>query len=137
MKRRKDPKLMAQQFNNIRLEHQEEEMNREQISTLIFQVFPNYNGTIPTCVRLGIILRVKHGHYKFPSEPIHKSKIETFYDELRRNGSKSKDARVEQAIKLLEESDFIVTYDPIIRNGVRLSEALKVAKKYGYTVIKN
>ena len=134
--KKKDPKLMAQQFNNLRLEHQNEEMNRQTLCSLIEKVFPRYNRTIPVCVKLGIIIRVKHGCYKFPEQPVHQKKIETFQNNVLQK-PESKDAAVEAAIALLEKSDFVVTYDPIIRNGVRLSEALKVAKKYGYTVIKN
>ena len=133
---KKDPKLVAQQLNNLRLEHQNEEMNRQTLCSLIEKILPRDNRTITVCVKLGIIIRVKHGCYKFPEKPIHQKKIETFQSTVTQK-PESKDEAVEAAIRLLEKSDFVVNYDPIIRNGVRLSEALKVAKKYGYTIIKN
>ena len=134
--KKKDPKLMAQQFNSVRIEHLDEEMTRKTLLSLVGKILPQYNRTIPVCVDLGIIIRVKRGLYKFPGTPIHHKKLETFQSAVLKK-PESKDDAVEAAIRLLEKSDFIVTYDPIIRNGVRLSEALKVAKKYGYTVIKN
>lgn len=136
MMKKKDPKLMAQQFNSVRLEHLDEEMTRKTLLSLVGKILPQYNRTIPVCVDLGIIIRVKRGLYKFSGTPIHHKKFETFQNTVLQK-PESKDAAVEAAIALLEKSDFVVTYDPIIRNGVRLSEALKVAKKYGYTVIKD
>jgi len=133
--KRKDPVTMAKEFNNVRLEHQNEEMTRETLLSLIGKILPQYNRTIPVCVDLGIIIRVKHGLYKFPDTPVHHKKLETFQHNVKQKVTK--DDRVETAIKLLEQSNFIVTFDPIIRNGVRLSEAIKVAKKYGYTIIKD
>ena len=133
--KRKDPVAMAQEFNSVRVAHLDEEMTRKTLLSLVGKILPQYNRTIPVCVDLGIIIRVKHGLYKFPGTPVHHKKLETFQQKVKQKVTK--DNRVETAIRLLEKSNFVVTFDPVIRNGVRLSEAIKVAKKYGYTIIKD
>jgi len=135
MRKLKDFKEMARELNTIRKANLGREMNRIEVCELVNQVLPRDNGTIPTCVKLGIVLRPKRGQYSFPEKAIHWSKLETFYTTLKK--SVKKDELIEQAIRLLEKNGFIITYDPLIRNGVRLSEALKVAKDYGYKLTKD
>lgn len=135
MRKLKDFKEMARELNTIRKANLGREMDRVEVCELISQVLPRDNGTIPTCVKLGILLRPKRGQYSFPTNPIHQKKLENFYTTLKK--SVKKDEQIEQAIRLLEKNGFIITYDPLIRNGVRLSEALKVAKDYGYKLTKD
>ena len=135
MKKRRDSKEMARELNIIRKANLGREMNKTEMCELINKVLPKDNGTIPVCVKLGIVVRPKRGHYKFSEEAIHYTKLDTFYANLKKRVSKN--AAIEQAINLLEKNGFIVTYNPLIPNGTRLSDALEMAKKFGYTVIKN
>jgi hypothetical protein len=84
MRKLKDFKEMARELNTIRKANLGREMNRIEVCELVNQVLPRDNGTIPTCVKLGIVLRPKRGQYSFPEKAIHWSKLETFYTTLKK-----------------------------------------------------
>lgn len=137
MRTRKPAIKVAELLNTRRMQYGEnQQFTKEEMLQILEGPLPKGSAVLAACVKQQVITRVERGIYTF-NGPIHFTKIEALYEKLSASRpSVTKKKQVEDAISLLESSGFIVTADPVLPPGTKLSKALALARDLGYTITK-
>lgn len=137
MRTRKPARDVAKALNIRRMQYgEDQQFTKEEMLQILEGPLPKGSAVLAACVKQQVITRVERGKYKFNGS-IHFTKIEALYERLSASRpSAAKKKEVNDAITFLENNGFIVTADPVLPPGTRLSKALELARDLGYTITK-